>query len=133
MAPSRACQILSASSLHSLRASSRRIQSRSVGSVLTSRTRTIRTSPTTSHPAYCNSSKSVHRALTLFDRIPLQSPRIWPSFSLHHAALRSYSSSAAQSPVKTSARPEAPDFLDEKEKAIFDRLSDALEPTELEV
>ncbi|KAF2434378.1 bola-like protein, partial [Tothia fuscella] len=28
---------------------------------------------------------------------------------------------------------EAPDFLDEKEKAIFDRLSDALEPTALEV
>jgi len=36
-------------------------------------------------------------------------------------------------PATGEGRPEAPDFLDEKEKAIFERLSQALDPVALEV
>jgi hypothetical protein len=49
------------------------------------------------------------------------------------AARRLYSTNAAEAPDAAAERPEAPDHLDEKEKAIFDRLSKALDPTALEV
>lgn len=48
------------------------------------------------------------------------------------------SSSTADGPSSSSStgqseRPEPPDYLDEKEKAIFDRLNEALEPIALQV
>lgn len=43
--------------------------------------------------------------------------------------------SRAEAPASTpqAARPEPPDYLDEKERAIFDRLNEALSPIELQV
>jgi hypothetical protein len=63
------------------------------------------------------------------------------ALSLRKSTLRAcYYSSTADAPSSStssaagqSARPEPPDHLDEKEKAIFDRLNDALAPIELQV
>jgi hypothetical protein len=49
------------------------------------------------------------------------------------AVRRLYSTDAAEAPDAVIERPVAPDHLDEKEKAIFDRLVKALDPTALEV
>jgi hypothetical protein len=59
-----------------------------------------------------------------------RSPREAPC---EHAVRRSYSTNAAKAPDAASERPEAPDHLDEKEKAIFDKLNEALDPLALEV
>lgn len=61
----------------------------------------------------------------------LGSSRVYPKGL--YAARRMYSAAAAEVPPTSPEKPEAPEFLDEKEKAIFERLSAALEPTELEV
>lgn len=63
-----------------------------------------------------------------------------PSSSPVQRRLYSSSPSSAEAPVATegssdevSARPEPPDHLDEKERAIFDRLNEALDPVALQV
>jgi hypothetical protein len=59
-----------------------------------------------------------------------RSPRNAPC---HHTIRRLYSANAAKAPDTITERPEAPDHLDEKEKAIFDKLNEALDPLALEV
>lgn len=50
----------------------------------------------------------------------------------HFSTTSTVAENAASSPAQ-SARPEPPDYLDEKERAIFDRLNEELQPIELQV
>jgi hypothetical protein len=58
----------------------------------------------------------------------LRAPAITPRLSFSTSPRQSTDASTVQ-----SARPEPPDHLDEKEKAIFDKLNEALTPIELQV
>jgi hypothetical protein len=127
MAPSKAIPIFRRAANFQPHTPSRLIPCRRIANLSRIRTAEPHAVSRDSPPFYLRRcALSVHEMLS-YPGFPLQ------TLASSRAVRRSYSAAAEASASAVSERPEPPDYLDEKEKAIFERLNSAFEPVALEV